>query len=71
MDGLLSTTDDDFCYLTTRGRVSGLTPDGPQARREGLGQGPHVGFVEQSQVIAGDRVNRDAPGGQAAPAEQR
>ncbi len=23
MDGLLSTTDDDFCYLTTRGRVSG------------------------------------------------
>ena len=23
MDGLLSATDDDFCYLTTRGRVSG------------------------------------------------
>jgi deazaflavin-dependent oxidoreductase (nitroreductase family) len=23
MDGLLSATDDDFCYLTTHGRVSG------------------------------------------------
>jgi hypothetical protein len=23
MDELLSATDDDFCYLTTRGRVSG------------------------------------------------